>query len=123
MTGPNKNQTTMSKDTKFTEAMNKVFKMASETGHDDVQEYIFDYFYDDDNDVMTEEEYIPAFRQNECGMYGLLRGLMNYDWFWVKEDGSIDVENANYPEVAKAIKPYVTTEMGLKALASFPATY
>lgn len=113
----------MEKDTKFTEAMNKVYHMARETGHDDVMEYIYDYFLDEENEVLNDYEFIPAFRQNECGMYGLLRVLMNYDWFWCKEDGTIDVENANYQEVAKAIQPYVTREMGLKALASFPCIY
>lgn len=113
----------MSKDTKFTEAMNKVYHMAIETGHDDVMEYIFCYFLDEENEVLNDYEFIPAYRQNECGMYGLLRDLMNYDWFWVNEDGTIDVENANYPEVAKAIQPYVTKEMGLQALASFPRIF
>ena len=113
----------MGKDEKFTEAMNKVYHMARETGHDDVMEYIFDYFLDEENEVFNDYEFIPAYRQNECGMYGLLRGLMNYDWFWCNKDGTIDVENANYPEVAKAIQPYVTREMGLQALASFPRIF
>ena len=112
--------TTRQKDEAFTAAMNKVWHIASETGNEDVQEYIIDYFNDDIFDVFDDDLFSPAFMQNESAMYGLLRGLMNYDWFWCKEDGSIDVENANEPEVAKALQPYVTKEMGLKALASFP---
>lgn len=112
--------TTRQKDEAFTAAMNKVWHMASETGNEDVQEYIIDYFNDDIFDICTDDLFIPAFMQNESAMYGLLRGLMNYDWFWVSEDGSIDVENANDPDVAEALQPYVTKDMGLKALASFP---
>lgn len=111
--------TNRQKDEAFTAAMNKVWHDASETGNDNVQEYLFDYFSDDLFFICDEDMFIPAYRQNQSAMYGLLRGLMNYDWFWCKPDGSIDVENANHPDVAEALQPYVTKEMGLKALASF----
>lgn len=111
--------TTRQKDEAFTAAMNKVNHMAYETGNDDVQEYVMDYFTDEIFDIFEDDLMIPAFMQNPSAMYGLLRGLMNYDWFWCAPDGSIDVENANYPDVAEALQPYVTKEMGLKALASF----
>ena len=111
--------TTRQKDEAFTAAMNKVWHTASETGNDNVQEYIVAYFTDDIFDIFTDDLFAPAFMQNENAMYGLLRGLMNYDWFWCNEDGTIDVENANEPDVAEALQPYVTKEMGLKALESF----
>lgn len=111
--------TTRQKDEAFTAVMNKVWHTASETGNDNVQEYIVDYFCDDLFEICDDDMFIPAYMQNESAMYGLLRGLMNYDWFWCKPDGSIDVENANHPDVAEALQPYVTKEMGLKALASF----
>ena len=111
--------TTRQKDEAFTEAMRKVWRKASDTGNDDVQEYLVAYFSDDLFMVCEDDEFSPAYMQNQSAMYGLLRGLMNYDWFWCKEDGSIDVENANDPDVAEALQPYVTKEMGLKALASF----
>lgn len=112
--------TTRQKDEAFTAAMSKVWHMASETGNEDVQEFIIDYFNDDIFDICTDDLYAPAFMPNEDGLYFLLRGLMNYDWFWCNEDGSIDIKNANHPEVAEALQPFITKEMGLKALASFP---
>lgn len=111
--------TTRQKDEAFTKAMQLVWRKASGTGNDDVQDYILSYFNDDIFDVFDDDICEVAYKQDKSAMYYLLRGLMNYDWFWCKEDGSIDVENANDPYVAEALQPYVTKEMGLKALASF----
>lgn len=111
--------TTRQKDEAFTKAMQLVYRKASDTGNDDVQDYILSYFNDDIFDVFDDDICEVAYKQNEDAMYPLLRGLMNYDWFWCKEDGSIDVENANDPDVAAALQPYITKEMGLKALEHF----
>lgn len=109
------------KDVKFTEAMNRLFHEVFThfgSGHS-ILETIVDNFSDDENEVLTDEEYIPAYKYDERGMFYLLYELMNWDCFWVKPDGTVDIENANEPEMAEIVAPYISPSLGLKVLLHF----
>lgn len=102
----------MKKDIKFNNAMNKVFITACITGNDEVKETMFDYFYDSATDSFK-------FEGNEQHMFWLIRDLVNYDWLWIDESGKVDIKNANEPEIAKALRPFITTELGIQVNQSF----
>lgn len=104
---------------KFTKAMCIIFHEANIRMDDEIMNDIVDWFTDDENEIITDKVFKPAYKYNEDGMFYLLRDLMNLDWFWVNEDGTIDVQNANVPNVAKAIKPYVSKDMALRVRSSF----
>ena len=117
----NQEDTVMKKDVKFTEAMNKLYSLVYQGWGSEhpVLEDIAAWFSDDANDIITDELIEFAYRFNEKGMFYLLRDLMNWDFLWVTEDGRIDIENANEPEIAKLISPYVQPELALKVRATF----
>lgn len=100
------------KDIKFDNAMNKVFTKACITGDDEIQDTMFAYFYDSETDSFK-------FDGNEQHMFWLIRDLVNYDWLWIDESGKVDIKNANKPEIAKALRPFITTELGIQVNQSF----
>lgn len=60
-----------------------------------------------------------SFKYNDDGMFELLRDVMNRDMFWVTDDGKVDVDNANNPEIATLIAPFVKADMALKVRDTF----
>ena len=103
---------------KFNKAMKKLFIIMKDEGEmgENIREHIVNWFGADNPD---NEDDCWYFVYNEKGMYYLLRGLMNYDFFWVTENGKVDIKNANEPQVARLIAPFVTPEMCIQAANSF----
>lgn len=104
------------KDIAFTNKINKLYHLIyTEWGSEHpALEIIQDFFPDDKNDIITDKKVELAWKYNEDGMFTLLRTLMNWDFFWVKDDGKIDVKNANDPKVAKIMSTLVSPQMALK---------
>ena len=102
------------KENDFSEAMERLFNLIlAECGSEHpVLETIVDWFADDKEEEMS-------FKFNDDGMFYLLRDLMNWDFFWVTEEGRVDVDNANEPEMAKLLEPFVSSELALRVKKSF----
>ena len=111
----------MKKNIEFSNAMNRLFSVIHENfgSEHPALSLIVDCFSDDENDVFTDDSVEFAYRPNDRGLFSLLRTLMNWDCFWVLDDGSIDVANANEPEIAELMKPFVSPELALNVRASF----
>lgn len=103
---------------RFSKAMKSLFHAVGDFGEmgEDIRESIVNWFSADNPE---DEEDCWYFIYNKDGMYYLLRRLMNYDFFWVTENGKIDIKNANEPHIARLIAPFVTPEMCIQAANSF----
>ena len=80
-------------------------------------ETITDWFLSDSK--LEGDNYESIYAYNENGIFHLLRELMNWDFFWATDEGKIDIENANEPEIAALLAPFAKNETVLKVMNSF----
>ena len=107
----------MAKNVEFTKAMELIFHVAHEDMNDDIMEDVV-YFSDKENEDFSGDNCEFAYAPHCGDMFYLIRDMMNYNWFWAR-NGKIDIENANRPEIAKAIEPFTTPELLIKVEQSF----
>lgn len=95
----------------FSIAMDKLYTLLKdEIGGDSMRETIADWFWQDWD---GETRIVPC-KYDDMGMSELLYALCNYDAICLNDDGSVDIENSNDPEIARVIKPYVKREIGMR---------
>lgn len=95
----------------FSIAMDKLYTLLrDEVGGDSLRESIADWFWQDWN---GDTRIVPC-KYDDMGMSELLYGLCNYDLVSLNDDGSVNVENSNHPEIAQLISPFVKKEIGIR---------
>lgn len=95
----------------FSIAMDKLYTLLrDEVGGDSLRESIADWFWQDWN---GDTRIVPC-KYDDMGMSELLYGLCNYDLVSLNDDGSVNVENSNHPEIAEVISPFVKKEIGIR---------
>ena len=108
----------MAKDIKFTEFINTLHEQVQDYIGMAVYEHALAWFSDEENMVLTADSFEDAFKYNAEGMFSLLRMLMNFDFFWVR-DGRVDIVNAMQPEVAQLVAPYVDADTAQRLIDTF----
>lgn len=87
----------------FGYAMSAIYHLVDdEVGADEIKETIYAQFYDEDAD---------EFVYNEFGMFAVTQLIANYDLITLNEDGSIDIEGSNRPDIAKKLDPFLTEKV------------
>ena len=95
----------------FSIAMDKLYTLLrDEVGGDSLRESIADWFWQDWN---GDTRIVPC-KYDDMGMSELLYGLCNYDLVSLNDDGSVNIENSNHPEIAEVISPFVKKEIGIR---------
>lgn len=94
---------------KFKKMVDAVLAQAKDTCNYVVIGGVYDWFYN-----ILED----GFEYDYEGMFYVVRDMMNFDWFWIR-NGKVDVKEANYPEVAELVAPFVDREMAEKLLDTF----
>ena len=96
---------------KFTIAMHKLYSLLKdEVGGDSMRDTIASWFWLDWN---GETKIVPC-KYDERGMLSLTYQLCNYDAICLNDDGTVNIEYSNVPEIAKLVKPFVSKEIGMK---------
>lgn len=95
----------------FTIAMDKLYTLLKdEVGGDSMRDTIASWFWQDWN---GETKIVPC-KYDERGMLSLTYQLCNYDAICLNDDGSVNIDYSNVPEIAKLIQPFVNKEIGMK---------
>ena len=98
-------------DKKFSLAMHKLFSlMKDEIGEDSIKDDITSYFWLDWN---GETKIVPC-RFDDKGMFFLAYDLCNYDLICLNDNGKVNVNYSNHPDIAKIIAPYLSQENGMR---------
>lgn len=95
----------------FTIAMNKLYTLLKdEVGGDSMRDTIASWFWQDWN---GETKIVPC-KYDERGMLSLTYQLCNYDAICLNDDGSVNIDYSNVPEIARLVQPFVNKEIGMK---------
>ena len=95
----------------FTIAMDKLYTLLKdEVGGDSMRDTIASWFWQDWN---GETKIVPC-KYDERGMLSLTYQLCNYDAICLNDDGSVNIDYSNVPEIARLVKPFVNKEIGMK---------
>ena len=94
----------------FTIAMDKLYTLLKdEVGGDSMRDTIASWFWQDWN---GETKIVPC-KYDERGMLSLTYQLCNYDAICLNDDGSVNIDYSNVPEIARLVKPFVNKEIGM----------
>ena len=95
----------------FTIAMDKLYTLLKdEVGGDSMRDTIASWFWQDWN---GETKIVPC-KYDERGMLSLTYQLCNYDAICLNDDGSVNIDYSNVPEIARLVQPFVNKEIGMK---------
>ena len=95
----------------FTIAMDKLYTLLrGEVGGDSMRDTIASWFWQDWN---GETKIVPC-KYDERGMLSLTYQLCNYDAICLNDDGSVNIDYSNVPEIARLVQPFVNKEIGMK---------
>lgn len=99
---------------KFTMDMNKLYNIVGdEIGGDSIKDTITGYIFDFDSWTDYDSNIVPC-KFSENRMFYLAYDICNYDLICLNDDGTVDIENSNHPDIAQLIAPYLSKESGMK---------
>lgn len=95
----------------FSKAMDELYNLVGDcVGGEEIRTTIASYFWKDwDGEQMP----VPC-EYDASGMSELLWDLCNFDLIFLNDDGTVNIEDSNHPDIARLVEPYVSVEDGLR---------